>query len=160
MRIRFGKIEMSSDMLNQRLLRALAVSFLAVTYLISMPLSIGAGGISESEDITGVVWKWHQTLYNNDQKSVPPDPSHYTVTFNPNGTLNIRADCNRGGGTFSTEGKRISIEVTHTTRAMCPPESLEQTFIKDLDASNIFFFSDGNLYIDLKYHKGTMKLSR
>jgi len=137
-----------------------SILFIVAVLLVAMHSVSWAGGMSDPEDITGEVWKWHQTLYNNDQKSVPPDPSHYTVTFNPDGTLNIRADCNQGGGTFSTEGKHISIEVTHTTMAMCPPESLEQTFIKDLNASNIFFFSDGNLYIDLKYHKGTMKLGR
>jgi len=147
-------------MSKQDFFRIPSILFLVAVLLVIMNSASRAGGMPDPENITGEVWKWHQTLYNNDQKSVPPDPSHYTVTFNPDRTLNIRADCNRGGGTFSTEGKRISIEVTHTTRAMCPPESLEQTFIKDLDASNIFFFSDGNLYIDLKYHKGTMKLSR
>ena len=147
-------------MSKQDFFRTPSILFLLAVLLVAVNSDSRAGGMPDPENITGEVWKWHQTLYNNDQKYVPSDPSHYTVTFNPDGTINIRADCNRGGGTFSTEGKRISIEVTHTTRAMCPPESLEQTFIKDLDASNIFFFSDGNLYIDLKYHKGTMKLSR
>ena len=119
-----------------------------------------AGGAPDTEDISGTVWKWQQTRYNNDQQSVPDDPSSYTVTFNTDGTLNIRADCNRGGGSYSIEAKRISIEVTHTTRAMCPPESLDQTFIKDLNASKIYFFSDGNLYVDLKYDTGTMKFAR
>ena len=147
-------------MSKQDFFRTPSILFLVAVFLVVVNSDSRAGGMPDPENITGEVWKWHQTLYNNDQKSVPPDPSHYTVTFNPNGTLNIRADCNRGGGAFSTEGKRISIEVTHTTRAMCPPESLEQAFIKDLNASNIYFFSDGNLYIDLKYHKGTMKLGR
>ena len=139
---------------------ATSTLFLVVVLLFAMHPASRAGGMPEAEDITGGVWKWHQSLYNNDQKSVPPNPSHYTISFNPDGTINIQADCNRGGGTFSIKGKRISLEVTHTTRAMCPPESLEQAFIKDLNASNIFFFSEGNLYIDLKYHKGTMKLGR
>jgi len=145
---------------KQDFFRTPSILFLVAVLLVVAHSACRAGGMPDPEDITGEDWKWHQTLYNNDEKSVPLDPSHYAVTFNTDGTLNIRADCNRGGGTFSTEGERISIEVTHTTRAMCPPESLEQTFIKDLNASNIFFFSDGNLYIDLKYHKGTMKLSR
>ena len=147
-------------MSKQDFFRTPSILFLLAVLLVAVNSDSRAGGMPDPENITGEVWKWHQTLYNNDQKSVPPDPSHYTVTFNPDGTINIRADCNRGGGTFSTEGKRISVEVTHTTRAMCPPESLEQAFIEDLNASNIFFFSDGNLYIDLKYHKGTMKLGR
>jgi heat shock protein HslJ len=147
-------------MSKQYFFPTLSILFLGVVLLVAMCSATWAGGMPDIEDITDGIWKWHQSLYNNDQKSVPSDPSRYTVSFNPDGTLNLRADCNRGGGTFSADGKRITIEVTHTTRAMCPPESLEQTFIKDLNASNIFFFSDGNLYIDLKYHKGTMKLGR
>ena len=137
-----------------------SIVFLMAVLLVVVHSAGRAGGMPDTEDITGEIWKWHQSLYNNDQQSVPPDPSHYTITFNTDGTLNIRADCNRGGGIFSTEGKRITIEVTHTTRAMCPPESLEQTFIEDLNAAQVFFFIDGNLYMDLKYHKGTMKLGR
>lgn len=119
-----------------------------------------AGGAPDTEDITGVVWKWHQTRYNNDQQSVPDDPTRYTIAFNLDGTLNIRADCNRGGGTYTTEGKSITIEVTHTTRAMCPPESLDQNFIKDLNAVKIYFFSEEYLYLDLQYDSGTMKFDR
>ena len=134
--------------------------FLTVTCFVTLQPHLMAGGLPASEEVTGVKWTWQQTRYNNDQNSVPADPSSYTVTFNTDGTLNIQVDCNRGGGSYSIEGKSITIEVTHTTRAMCPPESLEQTFIKDLNASKIFFFSDGDLYMDLKYDAGTMKFSR
>jgi len=147
----YAKVKRSIAMPRQDFFHTPTIILLVAVLLIAVHSVSRAGGMPEPIDITGEVWKWPQTLYNNDQKSVPPDPSHYTASFNTDGTLNIRADCNRGGGTFSTEGKRISIEVTHTTRAMCPPESLEQTFINDLNTSNIFFFSDGNLYIDLKY---------
>jgi heat shock protein HslJ len=119
-----------------------------------------AGGTPETDDITGVVWKWHQTRYNNDTQSIPDDPSRYTIAFNPDGTLSIRADCNRGGGNYATEGKSLTLEVTHTTRAMCPPESLEQIFIKDLNAAKIYFFNEGYLYLDLQYDSGTMKFGR
>jgi len=78
-----------------------------------------------------VVWKWHQTRYNNDQQSVPDDPSRFTIAFNPEGTLSIRADFNRGGGKYSIEGKGLTIELTHSTRAMCPPNSPEHIFISN-----------------------------
>jgi len=117
----------------------------------------GAGGVPEGEEITGIVWEWQQTLYNNDTKSVPDDPGHYTISLDPEGRLYIRADCNRGGGNYRVEGKTIAIEVTHTTRAMCPLDSLEKAFIKDLNAARIYFLQNGNLYIDLKYDSGTMK---
>ena len=132
---------------------------IAVYPFIFQPMLM-AGGLPESEKITGTIWTWQQTRYNNDQQAIPADPSSYTITFNADGTLNMRVDCNRGGGTYSIQDNRITIEVTHTTLAMCPPESLYQTFIKDLNAATIYFFKDGNLYLDLKYDTGTMVFHR
>ena len=119
-----------------------------------------AGGIPEEVDLNGVVWKWQQTRYNNDQQTIPADPSSYTIEFVPDGKLHVRADCNRVGGTYALEGKRLAIELTHSTRAMCPPDSLDEAFKKDLDAAAIYFFKDGFLYLDLKYDTGTMKFAR
>jgi len=116
-----------------------------------------AGGAPEASEIILIDWKWQQTLYNNDTEVVPDDPGRYTVTFDPGRKIHLRADCNRGGGHYSVDGKSIVIEVTHTTRAMCPPDSLEQTFIKNLNAARVFFLQKGNLYLDLKYDTGTMK---
>ncbi len=126
----------------------------------SSQLSVFAGGLPVSESIAGINWKWERTLYNNDQKAAPKDSSHYTITFNPDGTLNIRADCNRAGGTYSINERKIVIQVTHSTMAMCPPDSLEREFQKDMAAAAIYFFKDGYLYLDLKYDTGTMKFSR
>lgn len=134
--------------------------FIASVMGVAMPSTVFAGGQPEPEEITGMVWKWRQTRYNNDQQSVPADPSHYTIEFKPDGTMNIRADCNRGGGKYSIEGKRIAIEQTHSTMAMCPPGSLDQDFKKDLREATIYFFKDGFLYLDLKYDSGTMRFGR
>jgi heat shock protein HslJ len=119
-----------------------------------------AASLVAGDDITGAEWKWQQTLYNNDQRAVPGDPSHYTITFKPDGTLSIRADCNRAGGKYTLEKSALTIEVTHSTRAACPPDSLEQTFLKNLNATAIYFMREGHLYIDLKYDTGTMKFAK
>jgi heat shock protein HslJ len=110
--------------------------------------------------VIGPVWKWAQTLYNNDTKAVPQDPERYTLQFGQNETVGIQADCNRGGGTYEVNGSQISIQITHTTRAACPSGSLEGQFIKDLNAAVIYFTRGGALYIDLKYDTGTMKFNR
>jgi len=108
----------------------------------------------------GPVWKWVQTLYNNDTKVIPQDPEHYTLQLGQDGKVAIRADCNRGGGTYEANGSQVSIQITHTTRAACPSGSLENQFIKDLNAAVIYFTRGGFLYIDLKYDTGTMKFNR
>ena len=109
--------------------------------------------------LTGIVWKWQQSLYDNDTRAVPTDPENYTLKLLPDGKVSIQADCNVGGGTYRLGGGRISIEITHTTLAACPPESLEQKYIRDLNAAAIYFFKADALYIDLKYDTGTMKFT-
>lgn len=114
-----------------------------------------------AEKITDTVWQWVQTQYNDDKKAVPSDPKDYTVQFQEDGTLNVKADCNQKGGTYSISSgeKTISIEVTHSTMAFCPEGSLEDEFVKGLSAAAIYFFKEGDLYIDLKYDSGTMRFS-
>jgi heat shock protein HslJ len=109
--------------------------------------------------ITGTVWRWVQTLYNNDTKNVPKQPNNYTVRFLEDGRIIVKADCNLKGGVYSTDGKKISLEITHSTMAACEEGSLEEQFIRDLTAAVIFFFKDHDLYLDLKYDAGTMRLS-
>ncbi|UCG11912.1 MAG: META domain-containing protein [Deltaproteobacteria bacterium] len=114
----------------------------------------------DSTEIIGVDWKWQQSLYNNDTKAVPPDPANYTLKLQADGSVSVKADCNRAGGTYKLTGGGLSIEITHSTMAACPPDSLEGKFIKDLNAAAIYFIEGGNLYIDLQYHSGTMKFSK
>ena len=112
--------------------------------------------------ITGSVWQWVQTRYNDDRKAAPADPKNYTVQFREDGTLNVKADCNQKGGTYaaSMEERRLSIEITHSTMAACPERSLEDEFVRGLTAAAIFFIKDGDLYIDMKYDSGTMRFSK
>jgi heat shock protein HslJ len=110
--------------------------------------------------ITGTVWQWVQTLYNNDTRTVPAKPENYTIQFLENTNIAVKADCNQKGGTYSVEGKKLSVKVTHSTMAACETGSLEDTFVRDLEAGAVFFFKDNDLYIDLKYDSGTMRFSR
>jgi len=116
-------------------------------------------GAAEQKFIS-ILWKWQQTLYNNDTKAVPHTPENYTLKLFPDGKVSIRVDCNVGGGIYRLDGSGISIEITHTTRAACPPGSLEQTYIRDLNAAAVYFMKGDSMYIDLKYDTGTMKFSK
>ncbi|KPJ77923.1 MAG: hypothetical protein AMJ54_05770 [Deltaproteobacteria bacterium SG8_13] len=110
-----------------------------------------------SSAIVGAVWKWQRTRYSNDTESVPSNPEHYTLQLLAEGNVGVRADCNRAGGVYRIEDQQISIEITHSTMAACPPESLEQAFIKDLNAAALYFIREDILYIDLKFDSGTME---
>ncbi len=123
-------------------------------------VSVAEGETDGEFRITGTVWQWVQTLYNDDRRSVPPKPANFTVQFLENGRVNVKADCNLKGGVYSRDGKRLSIEITHSTMAACEEGSLEEQFVRDLTAGDLFFLKEGDLYIDLKYDTGTMKYSK
>lgn len=140
-------------------------AFVATLALLQLPGSTwaagpGGPGSGMVREITGTSWRWVQTLYSDDRKAAPADLEKYTVQFREDGTLQVKADCNRKGGTYSSDGKLLSIEITHSTTAACPEGSLEDEFVRALSAAAIHFLKDGDLYIDLKYDTGTMMLSR
>ncbi len=111
---------------------------------------------SESK-LMGKVWQLQEIRYNNDELIEVNNPANYTIQFLPDGQLSIKADCNRARGIYTVQDSRISIQIGATTRAMCPPESISNQYLKELESATIFFFKDGNLYFDLKFDTGTMK---
>ena len=58
-----------------------------------------------------------------------PTPENYTVTFNKDGTLEGKADCNTFSGTFSQENG-FSIKLGATTMMYCGDNSLDQQYLQ------------------------------
>ena len=44
----------------------------------------------------------------DDSKAIPEVPANYMLDFQPDGRVAVRADCNRGSGTYSVSGSQIS----------------------------------------------------
>ena len=129
---------------------------------------LGLGGTSrllasaaadELAAITGTLWKWQGTLMNDDSRRVPDDPAKYTLRLDADGSLSVQADCNVHGGTYTASGQQLALTVTHGTMAMCPPDSLDQAYLKDLSQIRLFLVSEGQLFLDLPYDSGTMRFA-
>jgi heat shock protein HslJ len=133
---------------------------LFATLIIVMPISSQGACDEDKSSLTDAIWRWQGTVYNNDTESVSADPDRFTLTLQSDGKVSIRADCNRGGGTYILDEKKLSITITHTTRAACPPGSLEKPYIRDLNGVAGWFFKEGDLYLDIKFDTGTMKFSK
>ena len=113
---------------------------------------------SEEGSLTGTTWMWSSFTSPVEQYEVE-NPENYTVDFQEDGTVNIKADCNNASGTYTVDGKSITITLGPMTMAACPPESKSDDFVKYLDSAAIYFFQDADLYIDLKVDSGTMQFS-
>jgi heat shock protein HslJ/major membrane immunogen (membrane-anchored lipoprotein) len=110
-------------------------------------------------DITSVLWKWEQMTTPPEVTTVD-DPTKYTIELQPDGQFLFAADCNIGSGTYTLDGAHISFQLGRMTRAACPSESLSDQFINGLSAAAIYFVEGDNLFIDLKFDSGTLKLIR
>ena len=117
----------------------------------------GEGQAESTPDLTGTVRLWEQTLMGNGDEFVPDNPANYTAQFMPDGTVAIQADCNQVGGAYTLDANAIAIELGPSTMAACPEGSLGDQFVANLSAASGYFFSDGNLFIDLKFDSGTMR---
>jgi heat shock protein HslJ len=103
-------------------------------------------------------WQWVSFVSPVEEVQIA-DPANYVVTFNQDGTLEIKADCNNAGGSYTTDGSSLKIEVGPMTMAACPPESRGDDFVKYLGFAAIYFFEGSDLYIDLMADGGTMRFT-
>ena len=109
--------------------------------------------------LTGDPWSWVAFTNPVEQFQVE-DPAKYQLTFNPDNSLNIQADCNLAQGDYSLQDQSISIQVGPTTLAACPEGSRSEQLLKLLPGAAIIFFEEGDLFIDLMADGGTLKLRR
>ena len=109
--------------------------------------------------LTAQPWQW-VSFTNPVEKFDVEKPESYLLTFNKDGTVSIKADCNKAGGTYATTADgALAIKVGPTTMAACPPPSRGEQFVKLLSSAARYFFRDGKLYIDLMADGGTFMLA-
>lgn len=82
-----------------------------------------------TNSIQGIVWQWTSLTNQTTQETTTvPNPENYTITFNADGTLNGKADCNNFTGTYSQDNG-FKITLGAMTMAFCGETSLDQQYI-------------------------------
>jgi heat shock protein HslJ len=81
-----------------------------------------------SSSITGIVWQWTSvTNQTTKETTAVANPENYTITFNADGTLEGKADCNSFTGTYSQQNG-FSITLGASTMAFCGEASVDQQY--------------------------------
>ena len=110
--------------------------------------------------LTGVQWGWTElTETQPASQSIIPNPENYTLVFQPDGGLQILADCNSGFGTYTLEGDNMSIEIGVSTSAECGAESLSSLFLDLLGRVGSYEVSQEELVLNLSEVAGTMRFT-
>jgi heat shock protein HslJ len=107
---------------------------LGLTLLVALVFLLAACGKSTSTNsITGIVWQWtamQETVPAS--QSVVPNPQNYTIIFNMDNTVTIKADCNQVGGTYTVSGSNLTIILGPSTLMYCGDASLDQIYLASL----------------------------
>jgi heat shock protein HslJ len=109
--------------------------------------------------LTNVIWKWQEFQESNDNLTIVSDPEQYTLEFLDDGQVNVKADCNQAGGNYILAGSQLTIEITTSTLAICPPGSLSEEYLSLLNDAVSYIMEEGQLFIAIKFDTGIMKFS-
>ena len=141
---------------------ALGVGLLLAAFVVVVGV-VGSDGDDGPETsgsevaLVGPVWQWEEFLGNDDSRVVPDDPSRYTIEFAADGSVAVRADCNRGFGTYAEAAGALTIEVSGLTRAQCEEGSLSDEYLRDLADVRTYVIEGGKLYLDVMADVGTLR---
>jgi heat shock protein HslJ len=112
---------------------------------------------ASSSPITGTVWQWtamQETVPAH--QSMVPDPENFTITFNSDGTIDVKADCNMGGGTYTVEGSSLTISVGSMTMAYCGDDSSDQIYLQSLANVSSYALEGSDLQLIFADNGGKM----
>ena len=108
--------------------------------------------------VTSTVWQWTGTVTPAGTVDSPA-PDRYSLELAPNGRLLVRADCNRGTGSYRIGEGTIALGPIATTRMTCPPGALDARYLADLQRAATFFVESGRLHLALPADAGTMQFA-
>lgn len=101
-------------------------------------------------------WEWIKTQLNDGTTIEPNKSGVFSITFNKDGTVNIKTDCNAMLGEYTVKEKTLTFGPLASTKMYCEG-SQEQMFAQTLSNINGFLFtSRGELILEIKMGSGTM----
>ena len=108
----------------------------------------------------GRVWTWQGTQLIGNERMVPDAAERYTIEFQSDGRLQLRADCNRGGAAYAAGANRsLTMTPAATTKMGCPSGSKGTEFVRQLAEVSGYDFVDGDLLLTLKSNAGAMRFT-
>ena len=98
--------------------------------------------------LVGRTWRLVEIVSMDDRVDAPDDRSLYTVAFKADGSVQIRADCNRGTGPWTSSGPgQLQFGQIAATQAVCPPGSLHDRYMAQFPWVRSYVMKDGHLFL-------------
>jgi heat shock protein HslJ len=110
--------------------------------------SPSAGARTANSGLLGA-WQWQSTQSTDGPALVAERPA-FSAHLQPAGVLQIRADCNQVGGTYTTSGNDLTIKLGPSTLVACPQDSQAQAFLASLEQVTTYTANGTNLELGLQ----------
>lgn len=134
-----------------------APTITAVPPTVVAPTNVPTAVASDQRaELTATTWAWVRLIDQAAGASDVSEPQNYTVAFQPDGALQVRADCNNAAGSFNTAGDSLTIALGPVTLAACPPGSRSDQFLALLAVAAKYQIGNGQLRIDLAADGGSL----
>ena len=126
--------------------RSLAPRAFAALFCLSALVSC-SDDVTGSSDLQGGEWRLRSLQGPDFAVATVEDPRRFTLDFAEGGRLNVRADCNRCGGTYSMDGSSLRISALVCTRVFCPSAPLDTRYVEALEQARSVDRDDQTLRI-------------
>ena len=130
--------------------------------------TVGPAEIGAASPLAATRWRLRQFQSMDDATGEiePEDPSAYTMTLNEDGSVQMQLNCNRAVGTWSvapaSDGKSGAFTFGRlvTTKALCPPPSMDERIVRDAEWIRGYLLRDGQLHLSLMADGGIYSWER
>lgn len=98
--------------------------------------------------LAGTAWRLIEIRSGDGTTHRPREDARYTLSLQADGSMTLRADCNRGSGSWDSEGPwQIRFDAIATTRALCPPGSISERYLAELPRVRSYVLERGHLFL-------------
>ena len=123
-------------------------------FALAIAATVVIAACSSGASLTGKTWQL-TAMTKNVAEGLPALPvaqqANYTVTFNTDLSLNVKADCNSVGGTYvTTSSGGLTITLGASTKVACPAGSLADQYVAGLSNAASYAIANNQLTITLK----------
>lgn len=122
------------------------------------PSTAGVASTSASANLEGSSWRLVQIAMSDGVTRPAIERSRYTIGFGKEGVLNVRFDCNRGRGSWTSSGPgNLEFGPLALTRALCPTGSLHDDLVRQWPHVRSYVIKDGRLFLSLMADGGIIE---
>jgi para-nitrobenzyl esterase len=105
---------------------------------------------ASAPNLAGTSWQLVKFTGSDGKAVEPDDRSKYTLSFEADGGVVARIDCNRGHASWKSEApNQLVLGPLALTRMMCPPGSMHDRVAADWGAVRSYAIRDGHLFLSL-----------